>query len=83
MSAQEPERQDMTEQHETEYGNLLTKADVAEMLGMKESMITTLVSSGEMPHLRLGKRKFVRFTPDHVQQYLRSKEVPVHRASDE
>ena len=72
----------MTEQNEeseTTYGNLLTKADVAEILGMKESMITSLVSSGDFPHLRLGKRKFVRFTPEHIQEYLRSKEVPLHK----
>lgn len=66
------------EQTEPTYGQLMTKADVAERLGMKESMITQLVSSGDMPHLRLGKRKFVRFTEDHIQQYLRSKEVPAH-----
>lgn len=82
MTTNPAERQTMNEEAETGlepvYGQLMTKADVAERLGMKESMITQLVSSGDMPHLRLGKRKFVRFTEEHIQQYLRSKEVPAH-----
>lgn len=53
---------------------LLTKEDVCNILGVKESWLNAQIQSGEMPHIRLGKKKFVRFRPEHIEQYLSTKE---------
>jgi excisionase family DNA binding protein len=58
----------------TDMESLLTKEDVCRILGVKESWLNTEIKEGRMPHIRLGKKKFVRFRPEHIQQYLDTKE---------
>lgn len=53
---------------------LLTKEDVCKILGVRESWLNAQIQSGEMPHIRLGKKKFVRFRPEHIRAYLADKE---------
>lgn len=53
---------------------LLTKEDVCRILGVKESWLNTEIKEGRFPHIRLGKRKFIRFRPEHIEQYLATKE---------
>jgi predicted DNA-binding transcriptional regulator AlpA len=62
--------------HES-YGTLLNKAQLAEMLGVKESWISAEVAKyvsteGEegIPHLRLGGRKLVRFRRNDIEEWL-------------
>lgn len=59
----------------TEDGQrLLTKEEVAEQLGVKPYWVLSEVSAGNIRCYRLGKRKIIRFSPEHVQEYLASKE---------
>lgn len=58
----------------TESLVLLTKEDVCQMLGMKESWLNSEIAAGKFPHLRLGKRKNIRFRMSHVETYLKNKE---------
>lgn len=53
---------------------LLTKDDVCQILGVKESWLNAEIAAGNIPHLRLGKRKNIRFRPSHIEEYLRNKE---------
>ena len=62
------------------YGDLMTKADLAERLGVKESWISAEVAKytrteGEqgIPHLRLGGRKLVRFRQADIDQWLETR----------
>lgn len=59
----------------TDLDRLYTKEEVCEMLGVKESWLNSEIQAGNMPHLRLGKKKFVRFRKSHIDQYLASKEA--------
>lgn len=58
---------------------LLTKQDVCELLGVKESWLNTEIQAGNIPHYRIGKKKFVRFSQAHIDDYLSSKE---HKRED-
>ena len=49
---------------------LLTKEQVCEMLGVKESWLNAQIKEGNIQYIRLGKKKFVRFRPEHVAQFL-------------
>lgn len=53
---------------------LLTKEEVAEQLGVKVYWLNSEVAAGNIRCYRLGKRKIIRFSPEHVQEYLASKE---------
>lgn len=57
-----------------QYGDLMNKADLAALLGVKESWITAEVAAGRIPHLRLGKRKFIRFRRADIDSWLDSRE---------
>lgn len=54
--------------------SLLTKEDVCRILGVKESFLNNEIKEGRMPHIRLGRRKFIRFRPEHIEAYLDSNE---------
>jgi excisionase family DNA binding protein len=64
----------------TEFESLLTKEDVCRILGVKESWLNIEIQSGRMPHIRLGKKKMVRFRPAHLEAYLDGRE---HNGDDE
>lgn len=53
---------------------LLTKEQVCEMLGVKESWLNAQIKDGSIQHIRLGKKKFVRFRPEHIEAFLRDHE---------
>lgn len=62
------------------YGDLMTKADLAERLGVKESWISAEVAkytrtegAEGIPHLRLGGRKLVRFRQADIDQWLETR----------
>lgn len=58
----------------TELDALLTKEDVCRILGVKESWLNIEIQSGRIPHIRLGRKKIVRFRPEHLNRYLDSRE---------
>jgi excisionase family DNA binding protein len=58
----------------TDFDALLTKEDVCRILGVKESWLNIEIQSGRMPHIRLGKKKMVRFRPSHLEAYLDGRE---------
>ena len=66
--------QDGTMHHMNTIAPLLTKADVCEILGVKETWLNPEISAGKIPHIRLGKRKNIRFRPEHIEEYLKNKE---------
>lgn len=53
---------------------LLTKEQVCEMLGVKESWLNAQIKDGAIQHIRLGKKKFVRFRPEHIEAFLNEHE---------
>lgn len=53
---------------------LLTKEDVLEMLGIKESTLYCWVYRKKIPYIKLGKR-CLRFRENDILQWLTSKEV--------
>ena len=57
-----------------ELDRLYTKEEVCQMLGVRESWLNTEIQNGNFPHIRLGKKKFVRFRKSHIDEYLDSKE---------
>jgi excisionase family DNA binding protein len=63
--------------------NLLTKQQVCELLGVKESWLNTEIQAGNIPHYRIGKKKFVRFAPFHIEEYLRTKEFTRPEETDD
>jgi predicted DNA-binding transcriptional regulator AlpA len=71
----------------TEVEALLTKEDVCRILGVKESWLNIEIQSGRMPHIRLGKKKMIRFRPSHLTEYLDTREYDmdplVHEEDDE
>jgi predicted DNA-binding transcriptional regulator AlpA len=77
----------------TEVEALLTKEDVCRILGVKESWLNIEIQSGRMPHIRLGKKKMIRFRPSHLTEYLDTREYdlapiegddpPAHEEDDE
>ena len=58
----------------TDFDALLTKEDVCRILGVKESWLNIEIQTGRIPHIRLGKKKMVRFRPEHLDRYLDSRE---------
>jgi len=54
--------------------SLLTKQQVCELLGVKESWLNTEIQAGNIPHYRIGRKKFIRFSKEHVEEYLADKE---------
>jgi excisionase family DNA binding protein len=62
---------------------LYTKEQVAQMLGVKESWLNSEIQAGNIPHLRLGRKKFIRFTRAHIETYLASREHPVVRDEED
>lgn len=60
--------------HMNDIQPLLTKDDVCQILGVKESWLNAEIAAGNIPHLRLGKRKNIRFRPSHIEEYLNNKE---------
>jgi excisionase family DNA binding protein len=56
---------------------LLTKEEVCQILGVKETWLNAEIAAGNIPHIRLGRKKFIRFRPDHIATYLASKEQGV------
>ena len=57
----------------TDFAPLLTKEDVCRILGVKESWLNVEIQTGRIPHVRLGKKKIVRFRPEQVDAYLNSR----------
>lgn len=57
-----------------DFEALLTKEDVCRILGVKESWLNIEIQSGRMPHIRLGKKKMIRFRPSHLEEYLDTRE---------
>ncbi len=60
-----------------EIDNLMTKSEVAQMLGITETWLDSEIQAGNIAHLRLGKRKFIRFRRSHVAEYLAERERPM------
>lgn len=58
----------------SEVDALLTKDDVCRILGVSEAWLDNEVQSGRIPHIRLGKRKMIRFRPSHLEEYLDTRE---------
>jgi len=58
-----------------EVETLLTKEDICRILGVRESWLDAEIAAGRMPHIRLGKKKMVRFRPSHLEKYLDTREV--------
>jgi len=58
----------------TDFDALLTKEDVCRILGVKESWLNIEIQTRRIPHIRLGKKKMVRFRPEHLDRYLESRE---------
>lgn len=56
-----------------DFDELLTKEDVCRILGVRESWLNAEIQSGRIPHIRLGKKKIVRFRPEQVEAYLDSR----------
>ena len=54
---------------------LLTKEDVCRILGVRESWLDNEIAAGRIPHIRLGKKKMIRFRPAHLEEYLDTREV--------
>lgn len=54
---------------------LLTKEEVCEILGVKESWLNTEIQTGRFPHTRLGSMKHIRFTRQQVQDFIDSRAV--------
>jgi excisionase family DNA binding protein len=61
----------------TNMDRLLTKEEVAELLGVKVTWLNSEIQAGRIPHLRLGSRKFIRFTREQVDEFLDSRTVNV------
>lgn len=61
-----------------EVDALLTKDDVCRILGVRESWLDSEISAGRIPHIRLGKKKMIRFRPAHLEEYLSTREVDKH-----
>ena len=59
----------------SEVDTLLTKEDVCRILGVKEYWLDNEIASGRMPHIRLGKKKMIRFRPSHLEKYLGTREI--------
>jgi excisionase family DNA binding protein len=59
---------------------LLTKEQVCEILGVKESWLNTEIQTGRFPHTRLGSMKHIRFTKAQVQDFIDSR---AHNANEE
>lgn len=58
-----------------EVETLLTKEDVCRVLGVTERWLNTEIAEGRMPHIRLGKKKMIRFRPSHIAEYLDTREI--------
>lgn len=54
-------------------GSLLTVKEVAEMLCVSTATIGRLVRAHDISHIRVGKQ--VRFTQEHVDEYLSIREI--------
>ena len=50
---------------------LLTAAEIADYLGVKQSTIYQWTHQGFIPHIKLGK--FVRFKTDQIERWLESR----------
>jgi excisionase family DNA binding protein len=61
--------------------HLLTILDVAEQLQLKPKTVHQLVRDGKLACVQLTPRER-RFLPDHVQEFIRSKTVPVPKPLD-
>lgn len=48
---------------------LLTTADAAAYLRVVPETVRKMVRSGRLQHIRCG-RNFIRFTPEHIQQFV-------------
>lgn len=59
----------------TEVEALLTKEDVCRILGVKDWWLDDEIAAGRIPHIRLGKRKMIRFRPAHLKAYLDAREI--------
>lgn len=57
-----------------ELDTLYTKEDICEILGVTESWLNLQIQQGRIPHYRIGKKKVIRFSKDHLQEYLSSRE---------
>lgn len=55
---------------------LLTREDVCKLFGVKESWLNAEIQAGRIPHLRLGRKKFIRFKRAHIEEYLSTREFP-------
>lgn len=55
-------------------GPYLTKEEVCKILGVKESWLNAEIQAGNISHIRLGQKKFIRFRPEHVEEYVKSRE---------
>ena len=52
---------------------LLTVEEVADRLRVKPSFVRAEIAKGNMPHTRLGTRKYLRVSPAQLTAYLESK----------
>ncbi len=55
---------------------LLTVRDARRILNVSESKIYQLIASGEIPHIRLGKRGPLRFSQWALQHWLETRRNP-------
>ena len=59
--------------HESTSEQLLSVADVAELLSISQSLVYQIVDAGKIPFLRIGiGRGSIRFQPADVKTYLDS-----------
>ena len=59
--------------HESTTEQLLSVADVAELLNISQSLVYQIVDAGKIPFLRIGiGRGSIRFQPADVKTYLDS-----------
>jgi len=54
---------------------LLTVANVAEILSISKSLVYGLVDKGEMPYIAVGQSKAIRFAPEDIEAFIRSRKV--------
>ena len=62
---------------------LLYKEDVCKILGVTETWLNGEINAGNIPHMRLGKKKFIRFRKEHIEAYLASRERNAVTGNDE
>ena len=59
---------------------LLTIKQSAEVLGCSDANVYALVAAGELPFIRIGKRKGLRIDTQALEEFIESRQVQYERA---